>query len=210
MNSAIFTQARKRAKKLKVKNVLVATNTGRSVKLAQDIMGADFRFFAVGNPSSSKDKGLVLHCGITPETKQELEKRGITVITQAVSAFHGLPGNSIFHNANKAYIKRFGRTFAQDEIVPSNICKIMNHVLSEFFSDGPRVCMEITLMAADSGHLPLDNDCMAIATLNGYSHAALVVRPVTSSELFSTHFRVKDLLLCPTDNDIWFNDGPIP
>lgn len=87
--------------------------------------------------------------------KEKLEERGITVITREVSAFHRLPSNSTFQNANRAYIERFGRTFGPDETVPSNICKVMNHVLSEFFGDGPRVCMEIALMAADSGQLPL-------------------------------------------------------
>lgn len=210
MNTEIFSQAQKRAKKLNVRNVLVATNTGRSVLAAQEVMGPDFSLFAVGNPSSSREKGLVLHCGISPETKQKLEARGITVIMREVSAFHGLPSNLTFHNANAAYVERFGRTFQQNEVVPSNICKVMCQVLSEFFGDGPRVCLEITLMAADSGCLPLDEDCMAITTPNGYSHAALVVHPVKSTELFSTHFRVKDLLLRPSDNDIWFNDGPIP
>lgn len=210
MNTQIFSKAQQRARELNVCNVLVATNTGRSVEAAQDIMGPEFRFFAIGNPSSSRDKGLVLHCGITAEVKEKLEERGITVITREVSAFHGLPSNSTFQNANRAYVERFGRTFESDETVPSNICKVMNHVLSEFFGDGPRVCMEIVLMAADSGQLPLADDCMAITTPHGYSHAALVVHPVKSEEIFRTHFRVKDLLLVRSDNDIWFNDGPIP
>jgi len=210
MKTQIFAKAQERAKQLNVRNVLVATNTGKSVEAAQDIMGPGFTFFAVGNPSSSRDKGLVLHCGITAEAKGKLEGRGITVITREVSAFAGLPRNSTFKNANRAYIERFSRTFGPDETVPSNVCKVMNHVLSEFFGDGPRVCMEIVLMAADSGQLPLAEDCMAITTPNGYSHAALVVHPVKSEELFGTHFRVKDLLLASSDNDIWFNDGPIP
>jgi len=210
MNTEIFTKAKERAEKLSIRNVLVATNTGASVNAAQRTMGTDFRFFAVGNPSSSRDRGLVLHCGISPETEARLEERGITVITQEVSAFHDLPGNQTFQNANRAYIDRFGHTFGPGEGVPTHICKVMNHVLSEFFGDGPRVCMEIALMAADSGKLPLAEDCMAITLPNGYSHAALVVHPVRSENLFSTLFRVKDLLLSPSDNDIWFNGGPIP
>ena len=69
---------------------------------------------------------------------------------------------------------------------------------------------EVALMAADSGLLPLHEDCMAIAAPRGYAHAALIVRPVLSTGLFSTHFRVKDLLLVPGEDDIWFNHGPIP
>ena len=65
-------------------------------------------------------------------------------------------------------------------------------------------------MAADSGLLPLHEDCMAIAGPRGYAYAALIVRPVLSTELFSTHIRVKDLLLVPGEDDIWFNHGSIP
>ena len=210
METEIFSRAQQRAREFHVRNVLVATNTGTSVEAAREIMGPEFRFFAVGNPSSSRDKGLVLHCGITEGVKERLEGRGITVITREVSAFHGLPGNSTFQNANRAYIERFGRTFEPDETAPSNVCKVMSHVLSEFFGDGPRVCIEIVLMAADSGQLPLAEDCIAITPPHGYSHAALIVHPVKSEQLFKTHFRVKDLLLVPGDGDIWFNDGPIP
>ena len=115
-----------------------------------------------------------------------------------------------FENANTAYVERFGQTFPEDERIPNNICRVMGHLLAEFFGDGPKVCLEITLMAADSGELPLDEDCLAIARPLGYSHAALIVHPVKTTALFSTHFRVKDLLLSPSDDDIWFNDGPIP
>lgn len=196
-----------------MKNVLVATNTGRSVEAAQEIMGEGFNYFAVGNPVSSRDKGYVLHEGISGETTERLEARGITVIEQDLSIFQSSPSQQAnltsYHKANKSYIQRFGRTFEPGQ-APGDICKILGHVLAEFFGDGPKVCMEIALMAADSGKLPLDQDCMAIATPRGYSNAALIVHPVSTSELFSTHFRVKDLLLAPSDDDIWFNDGAIP
>ena len=214
MNIEIFREARERAEKLRVRNVLVATNSGRSVETARDIMGPSFRYFAVGNPSASRQRGWVLHEGITPETKARLETAGITVIEQELSIFQCRPGRqgdqTSFQNANAAYVGRFARTFAEGEAVPNNICKVMRHLFGEFLGDGPCVCIEITIMAADSGRLPLDEDCMAIATPGGYSHSALVLHPVKSAELFSTHFRIKDLLLVPSDNDMWFNDGPIP
>ena len=214
MNADIFSLAKKRAAKFGVKNLLVASNSGESVEKAQDVFGAGFTFFAVGNPPSSREQGLALHSGILDATKERLGKRGIRAIRQDASIFQACANRSIaiqsFEHANAAYVDRFGRTFAEDERIPNNICKVMGHLLGEFFGDGPKVCLEITLMAADSGELPLDEDCMAIATPGGYSHAALIVHPVKTAALFSTHFRVKDLLLVPSPGDIWFNDGPIP
>ncbi len=214
MSSDIFTLAEERAIKLDVRNILVATNSGESVQKAQEIFGPGFSFFAVGNAPSSREKGLALHTGIADSTKERLDASEIRVIRQDASIFQAGANKNIripsFENANRAYVQRFGKTFQEDETIPNNICKVMGHILGEFFGDGAKVCMEIALMAADSGHLPLDQDCMAIATPGGYSHAALILHPVTTRELFSTHFRVKDLLLVPSENDIWFNDGPIP
>jgi uncharacterized protein len=210
METQLFVEAHRRARDLGVRNVLVATNTGESVEMAQDAMGPSFHFYAVGNPTSSRAEGLVLHCGISQDARARLEARGITVVMSEVSAFTELPGNITFHRANRAYIERFGRTYGPDEVIPQNICKVMTHALSEFFGDGPRVCMEIALMAADSGELPLSEDCMAIARPRRYAHTAMVVTPVTSEHLFGTQFRVKNLLLVPGDDDIWFNGGPIP
>ena len=71
-------------------------------------------------------------------------------------------------------MRRFGRTYPSGETVPANACKVTRDVLAEFFEDGLYVCIEITLMAADSGELPLGEGCMAIATPCGYPHTAPV------------------------------------
>jgi hypothetical protein len=214
MNTEIFAEAKVRAMERKVRNVLVATNTGKSVEAAQEIMGTGFNYFAVGNPSTSRDLGWVLHCGISQETKDRLEGRGIVVIERELSIFQHSSSVQVSHvslrNANAAYVRRFNKTFDQNETVPNNVCKVIRQILGEFFGDGLCVCIEITLMAADSGKLPLEEDCMAIATPRGYSHAAIVIHPVKTLELFGTHFRVKDLILVPSEDDVWFNDGPIP
>jgi hypothetical protein len=214
VNRDIFLLARQRALEFAVESVLVASNTGKSAERAREVFGHEFALFAVGNPPSSRDRGFALHSGILDSTKERLERKGIKVIRQEASLFQACANRDVsvssFENANAAYVHRFGRTFAGDERVPDNICRVMGHLLAEFFGDGPKVCLEITLMAADSGELPLDEDCMAIATPGGYSHAAVIVHPVKTAELFSTHFRVKDLLLVPGDDDIWFSDGPIP
>jgi hypothetical protein len=89
----------------------------------------------------------------------------------------------------------------------------MCNVLNEFFGDGPRVCLEIALAAADSGRLPLDADCIAIATPSSYCDlpdAAVILRPTRAEDMFSQQLRVKDLLLCATANDVWLTNGPLP
>ncbi|HUS47278.1 MAG TPA: hypothetical protein VM098_04110 [Phycisphaerae bacterium] len=216
MRTDIMTAARERAERFGVKNVLVATNTGASVLAARESFGSGYGFFAVGNPASSRERGLVGHDGISDETKSALEEKGIAVVLQDQSLFQAdgrsRQGAGLHQVATKAYTNRFlkGRPpcCGAFDIVP-----ILGRVLAEFFGDGPKVCLEIALMAADSGKLPLDVDCIAIATPSSYCDlpdAAMILRPRPTRELFTMQLRIKDLILRPTPNDVWFNNGPLP
>ncbi|MDP6439691.1 MAG: hypothetical protein QGH74_08665 [Candidatus Brocadiia bacterium] len=216
LRTDIMDRARDRAAVLGVRNVVVATNTGSSVLAAKKAFGQAYEFFAVGNPAASHDRGLCLHDGISESKRAELEKAGIRVILHDQTLFQGQPKCEAAmdqHGAvERAYARRFHRG---DELPPgsADLVGIMFNVLNEFFGDGPRVCLEITLAAADSGQLPLDADCIAIATPASYCDlpdAAMVLRPVKSQDMFSTQFRVKDLLLCPTPNDVWFSNRELP
>ena len=74
---------KQRAEQHGVKNVVVPTKeTGATVKRAQEVLGTDYRFFAVGNPFSSYDRKLCLHKGISDAKRRELESLGITVVVE--------------------------------------------------------------------------------------------------------------------------------
>ena len=66
METQLFVEAHRRARALGVHNVLVATNTGESVEMAQEAMGPDFHFYAVGNPAGSRAEGLVVFRHASP------------------------------------------------------------------------------------------------------------------------------------------------
>ena len=88
---------------------------------------------------------------------------------------------------------------------------LMNETIRALLGDGPSVCLEITLMAADAGALPLDQDCLAISRPRPASRApdaALVLHPQTTSR-FLNGLRIKDLLLVPREDDHWFCDKPL-
>ena len=68
------------------------------------------------------------------------------------------------------------------------------------------------LVAADSGVLPLDDDCISIARpweASNCPHAAMVLRPAKTRDIFSNTLRVKDLVLVPGPKDHWFDNGPL-
>jgi hypothetical protein len=197
--------ARARVEHFDVRNVVVATNTGASIRAALSAFGAGYQYFAVGNPASAHARGLVLHDGISEMTCRALEEAGVTVVLQDRSLFQahgrsflGVPFSDVVQS-----VRPTGHI---------NAVSVAYNVL-QLLSDGPRVCLEIALMAADSGQLPLDEDCVAIACPSSYCDlpdAALVLRPTRTQDIFSGRFRIKDVLLRPTQDDVWFSQGPLP
>jgi len=228
MNS-FLDQVRRRAEQFRIRNVLIATLAGKSARAVKEALGPDYRYFAVGNPSSAHERGLVYHDGTNDETQRALEAEGIRVVLrdqgpwQAVNGGGGLPYEvggevpaQIWRGAHKTF--RDWRFMGKmDQIINMglkgelNALWINSQVFCRLMGDGPSVCVEITLMAADSGLLPLEEDCLAISMPNKASHApdaAMILRPSTTAKLF-TDFRIKDLLMVPREDDHWFCNKPL-
>jgi hypothetical protein len=205
VRTKIMEVAQRRAEQFQVNNVLVATNTGKSIRTAQSVFGEGYCFFAVGNPASAHERGLVLHNGINKQVQVELEASGITVVVEdqslfqrkEVRSFYGVPFEEIERSCSaKGHI---------------NAISILYNTL-QLWGDGPRVCLEISLMAADAGVLPLDADCLAIACPSSYCDlpdAAVVLHPAKTENMFTGCLRIKDVALCPTPDDVWFSQRPL-
>jgi hypothetical protein len=55
--------------------------------------------------------------------------------------------------------------------------------------EGTKVCVEITLMAADAGLIPVDGDVVAIAGTGRGADTALRIQPVNTSRFFDLKIR---------------------
>ena len=211
--------AKERAEAFNVKNVVVATNSGSTANLVLNVFSSEYNIYAVGNPSPAHEKGLVHHSGISEETRRSLEKKGINVILQDQSLFQAMDiGLQGFPIGEKEFVFNgcfHGSSF--DEVVEKtglrgefNAVAIVYNTLNLFST--ARVCIEVALMAADSGLLSLDEDCISIAQpswTNTLPGAAVILRPARTQGLFKRELRVKDLVLVPGSEDAWFNNGPV-
>jgi len=221
-------RARQRAERFGARNVVVATLTGETVRLVREVFGPDYRLFAVGNPTTAHGRELVYHDGTTEEARRNLEQEGTTVVLMDQGPFQAISiggqpydvggevPSEIWCGAHKS-IGDWGFIGRLNEVITKGLCGeinplwIMSQTIASLLGDGPAVCLEVTLMAADSGKLPLDEDCMAIARPRPASHApdaALVLHPQTTPR-FLAGLRIKDLLLCPRPGDHWFCDRPL-
>jgi hypothetical protein len=209
LKTQILQKAKERALAYKVKNVVVPCVTGYTVKAVVKEFGDGFNVFAVGNPTSSRDKGLVIHPGTSEETKKELEALGVTVILQEVSLFQANEeknaGMDLWERYATSYERRTGR-----KIDPKLAVNFSNELLTFIFSDGPRVCIELALMAAESNLLPLDQDCISLAIPSRYCElpdAAVILKPSKLLDIFHEQFKIKDVLMVPSPGDWWMKQG---
>ena len=216
MNTAIMREARQRAMRFGVTNVVAPCNSGHTVLSAVEEFGSAYDFYAVGNPASSHEKGLVHHSGISDAVRDELQDKGIHVILQEVSLFQVNEekgaGVHLWDACGRAYEKR-----TRARLDGKLVATFANQLLTFLFSDGPRVCIEIALMAADSGELPLDQDCISLATPSRYCDlpdAAVILRPAKTEDFFgggepwTEGMMIKDLLMVPSPGDWWMGMEP--
>jgi hypothetical protein len=134
-----------------------------------------------------------------------LAAQGVTVVLQ---------DRSLFQQWGQSF-SRVGLEFVRREVSPGGDVNAISCLCTalQLFSDRPRVCIEIALMAADSGALLLDEDCIAIACPSSYCglpDAGVVMRPAKSEDIFKGCLRIKEVILRPASDDVWFSDKPLP
>ncbi|MFQ6095459.1 MAG: hypothetical protein ACE5NN_04885, partial [Candidatus Bathyarchaeia archaeon] len=113
-----------------------------------------FNIVAVTISESYQDEGWTM----TREERKRLQTRGIKVFTGT----HALSGD-----VNVAFTDKFGG-------------KSINEVVAQTFyrfCQGMKVCVEVVLMAADAGLIPVDREVIAIAGTDEGADTAIVVKP---------------------------------
>jgi len=63
--------------------------------------------------------------------------------------------------------------------------------------EGTKVCVEIVLMAADAGLIPVDKDVIAIAGTGRGADTALRIKPANAARFFD--LKIREVLAKPTN-----------
>jgi hypothetical protein len=159
--------------KEEIENIIVATNTGET--------GAE-----VAKAFKGKNTVVVTHCygfqqpgkfELKDEFKEEILANGAKILT----ATHALS------SAERAIRKKFG-TLEPLELI-ANTLRLMG--------EGTKVCVEITLMAADAGLIPYNKDVVAVAGTGKGADTALRIKPANAARLFD--LRIREVIAKPSD-----------
>ncbi|MFW9991020.1 MAG: hypothetical protein ACFFD4_03060 [Candidatus Odinarchaeota archaeon] len=150
-------------------HVVVATTTGETgVKAAKVFAETSCNLVVVTHQSGFRKPG---ENEMKPEYLEMLKNYGNVKTFTGTHAFAGIP-----------------RGF-RNELGTWQAVEIMALMLRRNFGQGTKVCMEICLMGADSGLLPVDRDVLSIAGTGSGADTAWIVRPTHTHNLFDLKMR---------------------
>ncbi len=153
-----------RAKELAVSAVLIAsTHGGTALKAAEIFHGSGIRLIAVSIAATFGGEGWTM----SKEERARVEAAGVTVLTSLHAFADGIP-------------EAFSGSSTPGTIVAETL---------RLFSQGTKVCVEISLMAVEAGLVEAGKEIIAVAGTNDGADTALVLRPAPARA-------VRDLRIC--------------
>ncbi|PLV58364.1 pyruvate kinase alpha/beta domain-containing protein [Thermotoga sp. KOL6] len=162
----------KKAATLPSKKILVASTTGRSAKIALDIAPDDLKIVTITHHTGFEEPDIQ---EFDEGIKKLLEERGHRVLT----ATHALSAGE------RCLRKKFGGIYPL-EIIANTL---------RMFSEGVKVAVEISLMAADAGLVKTAELIVACGGTGSGLDSAVVIKPANSSNLFD--LRIVEILCMP-------------
>jgi hypothetical protein len=163
--------AAQRAKELKITHVIVPTTSGATAVKAAKML-KDLNLVVVTHMSGWKEPG---ENQLLPEHRKALEDANIIILT----ASHALSG------VERGIRNKF------DTIGPAIVIASALKMLGQ----GVKVGVEITLMAADAGLIPMDQSVIALGGTGRGVDAAMVIQPAHTNHVFNLY--IQELICKP-------------
>lgn len=165
--------AAQRCKELGIRYVVVATSTGETaIKVAEGFKDLDVEIIAVPLHAGLWEK----YTAPDPGKMEIARKMGVRFLV----CTHALMGN-----VGNAIMEKFGGISPTDLIARTYYT----------FSQGTKVAVEISIMAADAGLIPVTEEVISIAGSDTGADTALVLKPAYSTDFFS--LQVRELIAKP-------------
>jgi hypothetical protein len=170
---ALLQSVKKYVKKENIKDIVIASTTGETGAKASEIF-------------KGHNVIVVTHCfGFQKPGKTELLKGYRKEILANRAKI--LTGVHALSSVERAIRKDFG-TIQPLELV-ANVLRLMG--------EGTKVCVEITLMAADSGLIRVNRDIVAIAGTGRGADTALRIHPANAARFFD--LKIREIIAKPHD-----------
>jgi hypothetical protein len=153
--------AKSRADELGIKDIIVATTSGTTGIQAVEIFKDDFKLIIITHSTGFKEPNQQ---SLSTQNRRILEDSGAKVFT----------GTHAFGGVGRAVRFKFN-TYEVDEIIANTL---------RIFSQGVKVAIEITLMAADAGLISTEREVVAVGGSGKGADTALVIKPANVQRFF--------------------------
>lgn len=172
--AATLEAVKERMKALGIKHLLVASTYGSTALKAIDTFrDMDVEIIVVTISKSFEKEGWVMD----DEVRRKIESLGAKVLT----CTHAL-GDDL----DSAFTDKFGgRSYKQ--VVADTLRR---------FSQGMKVAVEIILMAADAGLIPVDRDVAAVAGTDRGADTAIIAKPSYSRRFLE--LKIREIVAMPS------------
>lgn len=159
-----------------ISHVVVATNTGATAKKAVEMLADTGTTVVAVTAHAGFDKEGESELG--PDVEKGLLESGVRVVRSS----HVLSG------VERSFSRRLGGASRVEAVAEA---------LRSLFGQGTKVCVEVTIMAADAGAIPCGDGVEVVAVAGtGYgADTACVVRPAHMNSFFN--FEIREMLAMP-------------
>ena len=207
MRTDILDVAAELLERHEIRGFILPANSGTTARAFLDRFGPGHQYVAVGNPSTSHEKGYVLHSGMTEETKQELQKLGFEVILQEVSAFQPKNASPVFSEhavqMQSSYESEIRSSGIQVE--GTTLSWIIENTIRALFDEQVKTCVEICLMAGESPGVDCQTRYIAVCTPSRWSSdfpdCAVVLEPSTPATFYQNPPRIYEVAYSEKPDD---------
>ena len=167
--------AYERALELGISNIVVATSHGSTaLKAAEVFKDTYFNIVAVTICEGWKEEGW-------PMNEDERTK----LLAKKIKIYTGV--HALGDDVNSAFTDKYGGK-SMNEIVCNTLYR---------FCQGMKVCVEITLMAADAGLIPMGKEVIAIGGTSAGADTAIVVNPAYPRKFLD--LKIKEIIAKPRE-----------
>ncbi len=164
-----------RCEELGLKYLVVASSSGETAMKAFEMLkGKNIELVIVTYHRGFYEEGVD---SMKPEIEEFLRKNGVKIVRQS----HVLSG------LERSFTRKFGGLSRTEAVAEA---------LRALFGHGLKVCVEITIMAADSGAIPIE-EVVAVGGRSRGADTAVVIRPAHMNNFFD--MQIKEIICMPRE-----------
>ena len=158
-----------------LETVLVSSSRGvTGIKAANIFKGTGIKLIVVSHQTGYRDPGVQL---LTEENRKKLEQQGVKILT-STDVLTGGVDIGMARVRTPSDVTSVARVPSILPPVPTIVANTLR-----LFCQGVKVCVEIAMMAADAGIIPVDKSILCVAGSHAGADTAVLLIPSTSNRM---------------------------